>query len=97
MQYVFEKRGNIGGLRIIHSAGDKWDEIYHDAAANALTYVAGQRGRNRMIVEKYVGNHRYVSKPSEFIPHIFPQSVLYSYYTIHPFVFIRLRLALIIS
>jgi len=31
-------------------------------AANALTYVAGQRGRNRMIVEKYVGDYRYVSK-----------------------------------
>jgi predicted patatin/cPLA2 family phospholipase len=30
--------------------------------ANALTYVAGQRGRNRVIVEKYVGNHRYVSR-----------------------------------
>jgi predicted patatin/cPLA2 family phospholipase len=30
-------------------------------AANALTYVAGQRGRNRMIVEHYVGDKRYVS------------------------------------
>jgi predicted patatin/cPLA2 family phospholipase len=31
-------------------------------AANALTYVAGQRGRNRVIVEKYVGDKRYVSR-----------------------------------
>ncbi|MDR2557930.1 MAG: patatin family protein [Oscillospiraceae bacterium] len=31
-------------------------------AANALTYVAGQRGRNRLIVEKYVGNKKYVSR-----------------------------------
>jgi len=30
-------------------------------AANALSYVSGQRGRNREIVEKYVSNHRYVS------------------------------------
>ncbi len=31
-------------------------------AANALTYVAGQRGRNRRIVEQYVGDPRYVSR-----------------------------------
>ncbi|MCL2637029.1 MAG: patatin family protein [Oscillospiraceae bacterium] len=31
-------------------------------AANALTYVAGQRGRNRQIVEHYVGNKKYVSR-----------------------------------
>ena len=31
-------------------------------AANALSYISGQRGRNRMIIEHYVGNHRYVSK-----------------------------------
>ncbi len=31
-------------------------------AANALTYVAGQPGRNRLIVEKHVGDKRYVSR-----------------------------------
>ena len=30
-------------------------------AANALSYIAGQPGRNRQIVEKYVGNPKYVS------------------------------------
>jgi len=30
-------------------------------AANALTYVAGQRGRNRMVIEKYVGDKKYLS------------------------------------
>jgi len=30
-------------------------------AANALTYIAGQRGRNRVIVEKYVNDKRYIS------------------------------------
>jgi predicted patatin/cPLA2 family phospholipase len=29
-------------------------------AANALSYISGQKGRNRVIVEKYVGNKRYV-------------------------------------
>lgn len=29
-------------------------------AANALAYVSGQRGRSRVIVEKYVGDSRYV-------------------------------------
>ena len=62
-----------GGTRGFYSAGVF--EAFMDAgimfpyivgvsagAANALTYVAGQRGRNRTIVEKYVGNHRYVSR-----------------------------------
>ena len=31
-------------------------------AANVLSYIAGQSGRNRQIVEKYVGNPKYVSK-----------------------------------
>ena len=31
-------------------------------AANALTYIAGQKGRNRVIVEKFVGDKRYVSR-----------------------------------
>jgi len=31
-------------------------------AANALTYLAGQRGRNRTILEHYVGNYRYLSR-----------------------------------
>ena len=31
-------------------------------AANVLTYIAGQRGRNRVLVEKYVGNKAYLSK-----------------------------------
>ncbi|MCL2792890.1 MAG: patatin family protein [Spirochaetaceae bacterium] len=31
-------------------------------AANALSYITGQNGRNRQIVEKYVGNPKYVSK-----------------------------------
>ena len=31
-------------------------------AANALTYIAGQRGRSREIIEKYVGDHRYISR-----------------------------------
>jgi len=31
-------------------------------AANALTYIAGQPKRNRQIVEKYVGNKKYVSR-----------------------------------
>ena len=66
-----------GGTRGFYSAGVF--EAFMDAeimfpyivgvsagAANALTYVAGQRGRNRMIVEKYVGNHRYVSRRNIF-------------------------------
>ena len=31
-------------------------------AANALSYVSGQKGRNRQIVEHYVADKRYVSK-----------------------------------
>jgi len=31
-------------------------------AANALSYISGQSGRNRQIIEHYVGNHQYVSK-----------------------------------
>jgi predicted patatin/cPLA2 family phospholipase len=62
-----------GGTRGFYSAGVF--EAFMDAgimfpyiagvsagAANALTYVAGQRGRNRQIVEKYVGNKKYVSR-----------------------------------
>lgn len=30
-------------------------------AANALTYISGQRGRSRLIVEKYVRKHEYLS------------------------------------
>jgi predicted patatin/cPLA2 family phospholipase len=61
-----------GGTRGFYSAGvfeafmDKGIMFPYIAgvsagAANALTYVAGQRGRNRIIVEKYVGDKRYVS------------------------------------
>ena len=52
-------------------------------AANVLSYIAGQNGRNRQIVEKYVGNPKYVSKRNlllhrsffgmEFIFHEVPQ------------------------
>jgi len=31
-------------------------------AANVLSYISGQKGRNRQIIEKYVGNPKYVSK-----------------------------------
>lgn len=31
-------------------------------AANALTYISGQSGRSRQIVEHYVGNKKYVSR-----------------------------------
>ena len=37
-------------------------------AANAISYISGQKGRNRQIVEKYLGDHRYVSKRN-FIKH----------------------------
>ena len=66
-----------GGTRGFYSAGVF--EAFMDAgimfpyivgvsagAANALTYIAGQKGRNRMIVEKYVGDHRYVSRRNLF-------------------------------
>lgn len=35
-------------------------------AANALSYVSGQKGRNRQLVEKYVANPKYVSKRNLF-------------------------------
>jgi len=31
-------------------------------AANAVSYISGQIGRNRQIVERYVGNPKYISK-----------------------------------
>lgn len=62
-----------GGTRGFYSAGVF--EAFMDAgimfpyiigvsagAANALTYIAGQKGRNRVIVEKYVSDKRYVSR-----------------------------------
>lgn len=62
-----------GGTRGFYSAGVF--EAFMDAgimfpyiigvsagAANALTYIAGQKGRNRLIVEKYVSDKRYVSR-----------------------------------
>ena len=62
-----------GGTRGFYSAGVF--EAFMDAgimfpyiigvsagAANALTYIAGQKGRNRVIVEKYVADKRYVSR-----------------------------------
>ena len=52
-------------------------------AANALSYIAGQKGRNRQIIEKYVGNPKYVSKRNllfhrslfgmNYIFHVVPQ------------------------
>ena len=62
-----------GGTRGFYSAGVF--EAFMDAgvifpyiigvsagAANAISYISGQKGRNREIVEKYVGHHRYVSR-----------------------------------
>lgn len=62
-----------GGLRGFYSAGVF--EAFMDAgilfpyiiavsagAANALSYISGQAGRNRQVVEHYVGDKRYVSK-----------------------------------
>ncbi|MCL2481785.1 MAG: patatin family protein [Spirochaetaceae bacterium] len=62
-----------GGTRGFYSAGVF--EAFIDAgimfpyiigvsagAANVLSYISGQSGRNRQIVEKYVGNPKYVSK-----------------------------------
>lgn len=62
-----------GGTRGFYSAGVF--EAFMDArimfpyivgvsagAANVLSYVAGQPGRNREVVEHYVGDHRYLSK-----------------------------------
>ena len=61
-----------GGIRGFYSSGVF--EAFMDAeimfpyivgvsagAANALSYISGQRGRSRQIVEKYVGNKKYVS------------------------------------
>ena len=31
-------------------------------AANALSYISGQKGRNKVVLMKYVNNHRYVSR-----------------------------------
>jgi predicted patatin/cPLA2 family phospholipase len=83
-----------GGLRGFYSAGVF--EAFLDAgflfpyiaavsagAANALSYISGQRGRNRQVVEHYVGDKRYVSKRNllrhrslfnmEFVFHEVPQ------------------------
>ncbi len=83
-----------GGTRGFYSAGVF--EAFMDAgilfpyiigvsagAANVLSYISGQPGRNRQIVEKYVGNRRYVSKRNllfhrsmfgmEFVFHTVPQ------------------------
>jgi len=56
-------------------------------AANALSYISGQKGRNRQIVEKYVGNPKYVSKRNllfhrslfgmEFVFHEVPQKHIF--------------------
>jgi predicted patatin/cPLA2 family phospholipase len=61
-----------GGVRGFYSAGVF--EAFMDAGimfpyiigvsagtANALTYLAGQKNRNRFIVENYIGDHRYIS------------------------------------
>lgn len=62
-----------GGLRGFYSAG-VFDAFINAkimfpyiigvsaGAANALSYIAGQRGRSRQIVEHYVKDHRYVSR-----------------------------------
>ena len=62
-----------GGTRGFYSAGVF--EAFMDAgimfpyiigvsagAANAISYIAYQKGRNREIVEKYVRNHQYISR-----------------------------------
>ena len=56
-------------------------------AANALSYITGQKGRNRQIVEKYVGNPKYLSKRNlllhrslfgmEFVFHEVPQKHIF--------------------
>lgn len=59
-----------GGMRGFYSAGvlDAFmDEgimfpyiiAVSAGAANVLSYVSGQKGRNRVVAEKYVGSHRY--------------------------------------
>lgn len=83
-----------GGTRGFYSAGVF--EAFMDAgfmfpyiaavsagAANVLSYIAGQRLRNRQVVEHYVGDKRYVSKRNlilhrsmfnmEFVFHEVPQ------------------------
>lgn len=87
-----------GGTRGFYSAGVF--EAFMDAgilfpyivgvsagAANALPYIAGQRGRNRQVVEYYVGDPRYVSKRNlilrrsmfgmDFVFHEVPQKHLF--------------------
>lgn len=62
-----------GGTRGFYSAGVF--EAFMDAgimfpyvigvsagAANAMSYISGQKLRNRVILENYVGNHQYVSR-----------------------------------
>ena len=62
-----------GGTRGFYSAGVF--EAFMDAgiifpyivgvsagAANAISYISGQKLRSRVIIEKYVGDHRYVSR-----------------------------------
>ena len=62
-----------GGTRGFYSAGVF--EAFMDAgimfpyiigvsagAANAISYISGQKLRNRVVVENYVGNHRYISR-----------------------------------
>ena len=83
-----------GGTRGFYSAGVF--EAFMDAgvmfpyiigvsagSANALSYISGQPGRNRQIVEYYVGDPRYVSRRNllchrslfgmEFVFHEIPQ------------------------
>lgn len=61
-----------GGIRGFYSSGvfDAFMDVgimfpyiigVSAGAANALTYISGQKGRSRQIVEKYVSDHRYVS------------------------------------
>jgi len=56
-------------------------------AANAFSYISGQKGRNRQIIEKYVGNPKYLSKRNllfhgslfgmEYIFHEVPQKHIF--------------------
>jgi len=87
-----------GGTRGFYSAGVF--EAFYDAgimfpyivsvsagSANALSYVAGQPGRNRQVVEHYAGDPRYVSRRNllrhrsifgmEFVFHEIPQKHIY--------------------
>jgi predicted patatin/cPLA2 family phospholipase len=57
------------------------------SSANALAYIAGQRGRNRQVVEYYVGDKRYVGVRNlllyrslfniEFVFHEIPQKHIF--------------------